>query len=315
MRCLVTGGSGFIGSHLCESLLELGHEVLCMDSLRTPAASGPYMGHPRFKFMKADVRSRWDFPGDLDRVYHLACPASPVHYQMDPVGTLDTAFTGTMNALRRAAESGARLVITSTSEIYGDPLESPQRESYWGNVNPVGPRSCYDEGKRAGEALAFSWVHQYGGDVRVARLFNTYGPRMASGDGRIVPNFITQALSGQDVTVYGDGSQTRSFCYVSDTVDALIRLMEAPPAGFTVVNVGNPDERTVLSVAESVVSAARSGSRIVRRPLPQDDPRQRLPDISRAKELLGWAPRVGFDEGLRMTVEWFRGARQEGPDR
>ena len=316
MKVVVTGGSGFIGSHLCDRLVELGHDVVCLDNLFTSSRSNVahLAGSPRFEFLRHDVCDPWHI--ECDRTYHLACPASPVHYQRNPVRTIKTAAIGTLNALEHARDTGSRLLITSTSEVYGDPSVHPQPETYWGHVNPVGPRSCYDEGKRVGESLAASWAQQYGTDVRIARLFNTYGPRMAFDDGRLIPNFMLQAMRGQPLTVYGTGEQTRSFCYVSDTVDALVRLMEADITGtrreafaphlIPVVNIGNPDERSILSVARDVSKAMGPPTGLEFRPLPQDDPRQRCPDISRASKFLGWGPKVGYEEGLRMTVEWFK---------
>lgn len=308
MNVLVTGGSGFIGSHLCRSLLDSGHSVTCVDDLSTSVEANvdACRPDPRFRMVVADVAKYVpDFRPDL--VMHLACPASPVHYQSDPARTMRTALIGTMRMLDFARDAGARLLFASTSEIYGDPEVSPQSESYWGSVNPVGIRSCYDEGKRAGESMCFSWHKRYGTDVRVARIFNTYGPQMGHHDGRLLPNVIMQALSGEPVTVYGDGSQTRSFCFVSDTVAGLQALATVDvPEGFVVANVGNPDERTIMSVAKDVVRVVGSVSGIELRPLPQDDPRQRLPDITKAKELLKWQPRVPFAEGLQKTVDWFR---------
>lgn len=307
MRTVVTGGAGFIGSHLCEALLESGHDVVCMDNLFTSRRENVshLLRHPRFEFFRHDVCVPWHV--ECDRIYHLACPASPVQYQRNPVQTTKTAFLGTLHALECARDAGARLLITSTSEIYGDPSVRPQPEDYWGNVNPVGPRSCYDEGKRVGESLSVSWSKQYGTDVRIARLFNTYGPRMASDDGRLIPNFILQALRGGPLTVYGDGSQTRSFCYVGDTVRCLTLLMESVLGrDVPIVNVGNPDERSIRSVASDVVRAFGGGLEVVHCPLPEDDPRQRCPDISRARSLLGWEPAVRYPDGIALTIEWFR---------
>jgi UDP-glucuronate decarboxylase len=241
---------------------------------------------------------------DADCVWNLACPASPIHYQKNPVRTIKTAFLGTLHALECARDVGARLVVASTSEVYGDPLEHPQKESYWGNVNNVGPRSCYDLGKCAGEALCASWQSQHGGDIRVARIFNSYGPRMLPNDGRLIPGLISQAIAKKPLTVYGDGSQTRSFCYVSDLISGLLALGSASPASFPIVNIGNPEERTILSVAQDIRSLF-PGSRILHYPLPEDDPKRRCPDISRAKELLGWEPKVSYSEGIQKTVEWF----------
>lgn len=309
MRVLVTGGSGFIGSHLCDLLVSEGHDVVCLDNLSTSRRSNLHRvsGHSRFEFWRHDVCDPWHL--DCDRIYHLACPASPVQYQRNPVRTIKTATLGTLNALECARNVGARILLASTSEIYGDPQIHPQTEDYWGHVNPVGVRSCYDEGKRIGESLAVSWSMQYGTHVRIARIFNTYGPRMASDDGRMIPNFILQALSGEDLTVYGDGSQTRSWCYVDDTVAGLTALMEhsstEAPAPF-VVNIGNPQERTVLETAGDVIRLSKSSSQIAFNPLPGDDPSRRRPDVSRAKWLLGWTPKVGYDDGLSRTIDWFR---------
>ena len=329
MKVVVTGGSGFIGSHLCDSLVELGHDVVCVDNLFTSSKANVLhlLGNPRFEFLRHDVCDPWHI--ECDRIYHLACPASPVHYQRNPVRTIKTATIGTLNALECARDTGARLLITSTSEVYGDPSVHPQPETYWGHVNPTGIRACYDEGKRVGESLATSWAQQYGTDVRIARLFNTYGPRMAFEDGRLIPNFMLQAMRGEPMTVYGSGGQTRSFCFVSDTVEALLRLMEVEitverraafsPHPIPVVNVGNPDERSILSVAEDVATAIldldsgrpydspRSAATVEFRPLPQDDPRQRCPDISRARAMLDWNPKVGYVEGIRTTAQWFKG--------
>jgi UDP-glucuronate decarboxylase len=307
MRILVTGGAGFIGSNLCEHLVELGHDVVCLDNLFTSRRDNisHLLGHPRFEFFRHDVCQPWHV--EADRIYHLACPASPVQYQLNPVQTTKTAFIGTMHALECARNAGARLLITSTSEVYGDPTVSPQPESYWGNVNPIGKRSCYDEGKRVGESLAVSWAGQYGTDVRIARLFNTYGPRMARDDGRLIPNFVLQALRGEPLTIYGTGRQTRSFCYVTDTVRGLVLLMEVVRQDFVpIVNIGNPDERTIESVARDVAAGCGRDLVVERRPLPEDDPRQRLPDIGLAKALLGWSPEVGYSDGIARTISWFK---------
>ena len=307
MKIIVTGGAGFIGSHLCERLLEGGDEVVCIDNLFTSRRENiaHLLDHRNFEFLRHDVCTPWHI--ECDRLYHLACPASPVHYQRNPVRTIETAVFGTRNALECARSTRARLLITSTSEVYGDPEEHPQKETYVGHVNTLGPRACYDEGKRVGESLATSWAAQFGTDVRIARLFNTYGPRMAFKDGRLIPNFIMQAIGGEPLTVYGNGEQTRSFCYVSDTVDGIVRLMEMPHEGreVPVVNIGNPDERTIESVAHDVIEAFGGGS-VDKRPLPADDPKQRCPDISRAKKLLGWEPKVNYAEGIKKTIAWFR---------
>ena len=314
MRVLVTGGAGFIGSHVCDLLLENGDDVVCMDNLSTSNMRNldRCSGHTRFEFWRHDVCD--PFHIECDRIYHLACPASPVQYQRNPVRTIKTAMLGTLNALDCARDTGARMLISSTSEVYGDPNEHPQREEYYGNVNPIGDRACYDEGKRVGEALAASWEVQYGTDVRIARIFNTYGPRMAKDDGRMIPNFIMQSRTGLPLTVYGDGSQTRSWCFVNDTVQGLIDLMEQTwdpefPAYRVpkVVNIGNPDERTVLDIAKRLLKLSGSKSDIVLKELPQDDPKKRCPDISRARDLLGWIPRVELEEGLKRTWDWFAG--------
>lgn len=299
MKILVTGGAGFIGCHLVAGLLDRGDQVTVIDNLFTGARDNLW---PEAEFIRHDVCE--PFHVECDQIYHLACPASPEHYQRNPVRTIQTAVLGTMHALQLARDTGARLLITSTSEVYGDPAVSPQPETYNGNVNCTGPRACYDEGKRCGEALAASWRQQYGTDVRIARLFNTYGPRMASGDGRLIPNFITQALRGEPLTVYGDGQQTRSFCYVSDTVRGLITLMGnvGPPP---VVNIGNDDERMVLAVAQDVNILTRNAGGLAYRPLPKDDPMQRCPALSLARGL-GIDAKVPFTEGLSATVEWFR---------
>lgn len=311
-RIIVTGGAGFIGSHLCERLLEGGDEVVCIDNLFTSRRENiaHLLDHRNFEFLRHDVCEPWHI--ECDRIYHLACPASPVHYQRNPVRTIETAVLGTRNALECARSTRARLLITSTSEIYGDPEEHPQKETYVGHVNTLGPRACYDEGKRVGESLATSWAAQFGTDVRIARLFNTYGPRMAFKDGRLIPNFVMQAMRGEPLTVYGSGEQTRSFCFVADTVDGIMRLMEMSRAddAVPVVNIGNPDERTIESVARDVIAAFGGGS-VDKRPLPADDPKQRCPDITRARTLLGWEPKVSYADGIRRTIAWFR--EQAGP--
>jgi UDP-glucuronate decarboxylase len=317
MRIIVTGGAGFIGSHLCEFLLAQKHEVVCIDNMFTSHRENiaHLFDHRDFEFYRHDVCDPWHI--ECDQIYHLACPASPVHYQRNPVRTIETAMMGTRNALECARNTRARLLITSTSEVYGDPEVHPQKESYWGHVNPLGPRACYDEGKRIGESLAVAWANQYGTDVRIARLFNTYGPRMAFRDGRLIPNFILQAMQKEPLTVYGDGSQTRSFCYVSDTVDALVKLMEVNFRAIKnvdvdtlhqripVVNIGNPDERTIKSVAMDVISAFGGEGDIVMKPLPTDDPKQRCPDIALAKKFLGWEPKVPYDQGIAKTIAWY----------
>ena len=305
-RVLVTGGAGFIGSHLCDRLVESGKEVLCVDNFYTGTRANVshLLQNPRFEFMRHDVT----FPlyVEVDQIYNLACPASPVHYQFDPVQTTKTSVHGAINMLGLAKRVKAVILQASTSEVYGDPKVHPQREDYWGNVNPIGPRSCYDEGKRCAETLFFDYYRQHQLAIKVARIFNTYGPRMHPSDGRVVSNFIVQALKGEDITVYGDGSQTRSFCYVSDLVEALILLMQTNRSFTGPVNLGNPREFTMLELAEHVLRMTESRSKIVYRPLPPDDPAQRQPDISLAKETLAWMPTVALDDGLRETITYFR---------
>jgi UDP-glucuronate decarboxylase len=309
---VVAGGAGFLGSHLCDLLLGDSYEVICIDSFRTGRRQNlRHLEHePRFNLIEADIIELR--PGRIlgaatriDAVFNLACAASPPHYQADPEHTLLTCVLGTRNLLQLAERAGAGFLQASTSEVYGDPEVHPQAETYWGNVNPTGPRACYDEGKRAAETLAFDYARAGRARVRVARIFNTYGPRMRPDDGRIVSNAVTQALAGDPITIYGDGSQTRSFCYVDDLVEGLRRLqaLEAPPRG--AVNLGNPEELTVADLAERVVALTGSKSPIVRRPLPVDDPRRRRPDVSYARQVLGWAPRVGLEAGLRSTIAWF----------
>ncbi|HRY61272.1 MAG TPA: SDR family oxidoreductase [Candidatus Fermentibacter sp.] len=306
MRVLVTGGAGFIGSHLCDRLVADGHDVVALDNLITGSTDNiaHLAGNPRFRFIHHDVTEYIFVSGPLDFVFHLASPASPVDYLTYPIQTLKVGALGTHKALGLALEKGAGFLLASTSEVYGDPLVHPQSEDYWGNVNPVGPRGVYDEAKRFAEALAFAYMRYHGLGVRIARIFNTYGPRMRADDGRVVPAFICQALRGEDLTVFGDGSQTRSFCYVSDTVDGLIRLARGGDPG--PVNIGNPDEMTVLRFAETIRDMIGGSGRIVFKPLPVDDPRIRRPDISRAESSLGWTPRVGFDEGVSGTISYFR---------
>jgi UDP-glucuronate decarboxylase len=306
-RVLVTGGAGFLGGHLCERLLAAGHEVLCVDNFFTGrrANVAHLLGHPRFELLRHDVT----FPlyVEVDRVYNLACPASPAHYQHDPVQTTKTSVHGAINMLGLAKRVGAAILQASTSEVYGDPEVHPQPEGYRGRVNPVGPRACYDEGKRCAETLFFDYHRQHGVRIKVARIFNTYGPRMHPGDGRVVSNFIVQALRGEPITVHGDGGQTRSFCYVDDLVEGLARLMATDGAVTGPVNLGNPAEFTVLELAERVLRLTGSRSRLTFAPLPADDPARRRPDISRAKELLGgWEPKVPLEEGLGRTVAYFR---------
>lgn len=311
-RILVTGGAGFLGSHLCDRLLEQGHEVLCLDNLFTGTKRNidHLHGHPRFEFMRHDVT----FPlyVEVDEIYNLACPASPIHYQHDPVQTTKTSVHGAINMLGLAKRLKARIFQASTSEVYGDPSEHPQTEAYRGNVNPIGPRSCYDEGKRCAETLFFDYHRQHRLDIRVARIFNTYGPRMHPSDGRVVSNFIVQALRGEDITLYGDGQQTRSFCYVDDLIEGIIRFMDLPkgkngePGYPGPINLGNPVEFTIRQLAEKTIELTNSSSKIVFCPLPDDDPMQRKPDISRAREHLNnWQPVVQLEEGLRKTIGYF----------
>ncbi len=307
-RILVTGGAGFLGSHLCDRLLAEGHDVLCVDNFYTSTRRNivHLLEHPNFELMRHDVT----FPlyVEVDRIYNLACPASPIHYQRDPVQTTKTSVHGAINMLGLAKRTGARILQSSTSEVYGDPDVHPQPESYWGNVNPIGIRSCYDEGKRCAETLFFDYWRQHQLPIKVARIFNTYGPRMLPDDGRVVSNFIVQALQGDDITIYGDGEQTRSFCYVDDLVDGLIRLMESDEEVIGPINLGNPNEFSIKELAEKVVGLIGGSSKIVYQPLPQDDPTQRQPNITQAKAVLGWEPKVQLDEGLPKTVEFFVGA-------
>src|SRR5512138_1142280 len=311
-RILVTGGAGFVGSHLCERLLADGHEVVCLDNFftGTHANVAKLRDNPRFELFRHDVQEKLTM--EVDQIFHLACPASPIHYQRNPVRTIRTAVEGTLNLLDVARESGARMLIASTSEVYGDPAEHPQTEGYWGNVNPIGPRACYDEGKRCAEALATAYANQYGVEVRIARIFNTYGPRMHENDGRVVSNFIVQALTGQPLTVFGDGKQTRSFCYVSDLIEGFCRLM-ASEHGAAPVNLGNPRESTMLELATLIKQMTGSKSEIVHAPLPKDDPVRRNPNISRAQKLLGgWAPVVPLEKGIAETIAYFKGVVGNG---
>ncbi len=307
LRIMVTGGAGFLGSHLCDRLLSEGHDVLCVDNFYTSTRRNivHLLEHHNFELMRHDVT----FPlyVEVDRIYNMACPASPIHYQRDPVQTTKTSVHGAINMLGLAKRTRARILQASTSEVYGDPTVHPQPEEYWGNVNPIGIRSCYDEGKRCAETLFFDYWRQHQMPIKVARIFNTYGPRMLPDDGRVVSNFIVQALQGRDITIYGDGSQTRSFCYVDDLVDGLIRLMESDEDVTGPVNLGNPGEFSIRELAEKVVALVDSGSELIYEPLPEDDPTQRQPDISQAKAVLGWQPKVPLDEGLPRTVEYFRG--------
>jgi UDP-glucuronate decarboxylase len=304
-RVLVTGGAGFIGSHLCERLLGRGDEVLCVDNFYTGRRHnvGYLLSNPGFELLRHDIC----FPlyVEIDEIFNLACPASPIHYQFDPVQTTKTSVHGSINMLGLAKRVKAKILQASTSEIYGDPAVHPQTEEYWGSVNPVGPRSCYDEGKRCAETLFFDYRRQHHLPIKVARIFNTYGPRMHPNDGRVISNFIVQALRNHDITVYGDGSQTRSFCYVDDLVDGLIRLMETSHDVTGPINLGNPVEYTIRELAETTIALTGSSSKIIHQPLPPDDPKQRQPDITRAQELLGWKPKVQLEEGLLKAIEYF----------
>lgn len=304
-KVLVTGGAGFIGSHLCERLLSDGNDVLCVDNYFTGVKDNiaHLLDNPRFEIMRHDVT----FPlyVEVDEIYNLACPASPVHYQYDPVQTTKTSVHGAINMLGLAKRLRAKVFQASTSEVYGDPEIHPQHESYWGNTNPIGVRSCYDEGKRCAETLFFDYWRQHQLQIKVARIFNTYGPRMHPNDGRVVSNFIVQALAGDDITLYGDGSQTRSFCYVDDLVEAFVRIMATDDDFVGPVNIGNPGEFTILELAEKVIEFIGSKSKIVNKPLPMDDPTRRRPDITLAQEKLGWTPKIELDEGLRRTVDYF----------
>jgi UDP-glucuronate decarboxylase len=310
-RILVTGGAGFLGSHLCERLLALGNDVICLDNLFTGRRENVdhLLDLHSFEFLRHDVCDPLTL--EVDEVYHLACPASPIHYQRNPVRTIRTCVQGTLNMLELTREVKARLLIASTSEVYGDPLQHPQQESYWGNVNPIGPRACYDEGKRCAEALAVSYARQYEVGVRIVRIFNTYGPRMLENDGRVVSNFITQCLRNRPITIFGDGNQTRSFCYVDDLIDGLVKLMASNVA--MPINIGNPGEFTMLQLAEAVRRLTGSESTILHQPLPHDDPVRRKPDITQAIEQLGWRPSIALDEGLTRTIADFRARfRREG---
>lgn len=306
-KVLVTGGAGFLGSHLCERLVEQGHDVLCVDNYFTGSRGNiaHLIGNPRFEVMRHDVT----FPlhVEVDQIYNLACPASPIHYQFDPVQTTKTSVHGAINMLGLAKRVKAKILQASTSEVYGDPEIHPQVESYWGHVNPIGLRSCYDEGKRCAETLFFDYWRQHGLRIKVVRIFNTYGPRMHPNDGRVVSNFIVQALSGNDITIYGDGRQTRSFCYVDDLIEAMIRTMNTPSDFTGPINIGNPREFTIRELAEQVIAMTGSRSRLVFAPLPSDDPRQRQPDISLARAVLGWEPTIDLSRGLERTIGYFRG--------
>lgn len=305
-RVLVTGGAGFLGSHLCDRLIARGDDVLCLDNFFTGRKDNVshLLNHPKFELMRHDVT----FPlyVEVDRIYNLACPASPIHYQYDPVQTTKTSVHGAINMLGLAKRVKARILQASTSEVYGDPEVHPQTEEYWGRVNPIGIRSCYDEGKRCAETLFFDYYRQHQLEIKVMRIFNTYGPRMHPQDGRVVSNFIVQALQGQDITIYGDGQQTRSFCYVDDLIEGMLRLMDSPSDFTGPVNIGNPGEFTMLELAEKVLYLVGGNSKLVYLPLPADDPKQRQPDISLAKSSLDWTPKVGLEDGLKETVAYFR---------
>ncbi len=306
-RILVTGGAGFLGSHLCERLLNDGCDVLCVDNFYSGTKDNivPFLGNPRFELIRHDVT----FPlyVEVDEIYNLACPASPVHYQFDPVQTTKTSVHGAINMLGLAKRVKARIFQASTSEVYGDPQVHPQSEDYWGHVNPIGIRSCYDEGKRCAEALFFDYYRQHGVEIKVARIFNTYGPRMHPNDGRVVSTFVVQALRGEDISIFGDGSQTRSFCYVDDLIEGIVRLMNTGDGYTGPLNLGNPDEFTIRELAEAVIELTGSRSRLKFHPLPADDPRQRQPDIGQARERLAWEPKVRLREGLASTIAYFRG--------
>lgn len=310
-RTLITGGAGFIGSHLCDRLLDKGHEVLCVDNFFTGARSNitHLLDHKNFELTRHDVTHPLFV--EIDQIYNMACPASPIHYQFDPVQTTKTSVHGAINMLGLAKRTKARILQASTSEVYGDPAVHPQQEDYWGNVNPIGPRSCYDEGKRCAETLFFDYHRQHQLDIKVARIFNTYGPRMNPNDGRVVSNFIVQALKGEDITLYGDGDQTRSFCYVDDLVAGLIALMDSGDGITGPINLGNPGEFTISELAEHVIELTGSKSKMVHKPLPQNDPRQRQPDITRAKEQLDWEPSIKLRDGLTKTIAYFDGLLAE----
>jgi len=305
-RTLITGGAGFLGSHLCDRLIKDGHDVLCVDNFFTGSKQNiaHLIGNPYFELMRHDVT----FPlhVEVDQIYNLACPASPVHYQFDPVQTTKTSVHGAINMLGLAKRTKARVFQASTSEVYGDPEQHPQQESYWGRVNPIGPRSCYDEGKRCAETLFFDYYRQHDLDIKVVRIFNTYGPRMHPNDGRVVSNFIVQALKGEDITIFGDGSQTRSFCYVDDLIEGFIRMMATEKGVTGPINLGNPGEFTMLELAEKVIQLTKSKAKLAFKPLPTDDPKQRQPYIEVAKRNLGWEPKVNLEDGLKETISYFR---------
>lgn len=306
MKVLLTGAAGFLGSHLSQRLIGDGHQVTALDDLSTGSLANieRLKHHPHFKFVEHDVRK--PYAVDVDAILNFACPASPIHYQSDPVRTIETNFLGIINLLHLAKETGAIILQASTSEVYGDPTESPQKETYWGNVNPIGIRSCYDEGKRAAETLCFDYQRQYSLDARVIRIFNTYGPNMSPNDGRVVSNFIVQAIQGKDITIYGEGTQTRSFCYVSDLVEGIMGTLELRAPLDAPINIGNPGTFTMLELANLVVKLCNSNSNIIFLPLPSDDPQQRKPDISRARDILSWEPKIQVEEGLLKTIAYFK---------
>ena len=306
MRILVTGGAGFIGSHLCRRLINEGHQVICLDNLFTGTRNNvkDLIDRSNFELIIQDVTQHIQLD-NIDQIYNLACPASPIHYQYNPVKTVETNVIGAINVLNLAKRTGACVLQASTSEVYGDPNVHPQKEEYWGNVNPIGIRSCYDEGKRAAETLFFDYHRQYGVDIKVVRIFNTYGPNMQKNDGRVVSNFIVQAIEGKDITIYGDGLQTRSFCFVSDLVEGIVRLMNSDKSITGPINIGNPSEFTVKQLAEMIISMTKSESTIVYKPLPQDDPKKRKPDITLAMRELEWIPIIGIHEGLEKTIKYF----------
>jgi UDP-glucuronate decarboxylase len=306
MKILLTGAAGFLGSHISKKLIDNDHEVIGLDDLSTGSIKNldQLINHPRYSFIEHDVRI--PYQAKVDAILNFACPASPINYQKDPVRTIETNFLGMINLLHLASETGARIIQASTSEIYGDPTQSPQKESYWGNVNPIGIRSCYDEGKRAAETLCFDYRRQHNLDTRVIRIFNTYGPNMAIGDGRVVSNFIVQALRNEPINIYGDGKQTRSFCYVSDLVEGIYKLLQLDKNPDTPINLGNPNEFTILELAKVVIEITKSKSEIVNNPLPLDDPKQRCPDISLAKSTLNWKPTIELREGIEKTAAYFK---------
>lgn len=308
MKILVTGGAGFIGSHLCEKLLDDGHKVICLDNLCTSDKKNivNLLNNKNFTYLQHDITEPLTLKENIDYLFHLASPASPVDYQNMPIETLLVGSSGTHNTLELAKEKDAVFLLASSSEVYGDPKIHPQREDYWGNVNPVGPRSCYDEAKRFAEALTMVYYRKHAMDVRIVRIFNTYGPRMKKDDGRAIPNFITQALANVPITAYGDGSQTRSFCYISDMVDGICKMVFSNKAGGEIINLGNPDEITILELTKRIKKLTGSSSQIVFKELPIDDPKRRCPDISRARKILGWEPKVDLDVGLSNTIEWFK---------